>query len=414
MTMTVGGRGVDFSGLRMSGAQLALDGVQFACRYLSPPASVAPNAQWKIIQKAEFDDLRTYLGVDGLYLNWEWYAGRCLEGAAAGAQDGAWAYAAARALGYEQGRYIIISHDTSARNDLQVAAYIRAFAAQQAGYYRVDAVYSGIDTVQAMRNLGLASFIWQTLAWSRGLISQYANFYQNGRQWYNGQADENVIITLPTAGPAPTPPAPAGVPAWPLPPGQYFGLVTGPNESRGGARSDPQWVNDDIQHLQTILVQNGWAGTHDLGWADGVYQQPTVAAVLNFQRAKGLPQTGNIGPADWNMLYTNPGGGAVTPVTPVTAPAWPSWMKPGNYFGLISGSSVSHGGINDQERGAVRLIQQKLVALGYAGRVGPGWADGKFEQPTFDAVKRFQQAHMPGTTFYGQVWSDDWRKLFSL
>jgi hypothetical protein len=43
-----------------------------------------------------------------------------------------------------------------------------------------------------------------------------------------------------------------------------------------------------------------------------------------------------------------------------------------------------------------------------------GWADGKFEQPTIEAVTRFQRAHLPGTQFYGQVWSDDWVVLFNL
>ena len=43
-----------------------------------------------------------------------------------------------------------------------------------------------------------------------------------------------------------------------------------------------------------------------------------------------------------------------------------------------------------------------------------GWADGIFGQPTAEAVARFQHAEMPGTQFYGQVWPDDWKKLFSL
>jgi hypothetical protein len=42
-----------------------------------------------------------------------------------------------------------------------------------------------------------------------------------------------------------------------------------------------------------------------------------------------------------------------------------------------------------------------------------GWADGKFEQPTANAVAAWQRKNMPGTKFYGQVWADDWQKLFT-
>jgi peptidoglycan hydrolase-like protein with peptidoglycan-binding domain len=427
MTLTVGARGIDYATLQASGAQIAADGAQFVCRYLTAPADVAPAAQWKAIGKAEYDDLVGALGADCVWLVYEWYAERCLEGAAAGAQDGAWAYAAARALGYPEGSYIVIAHDTGARDDLAVAAYMRAFAEQQGGFYRADAIYSGIDTCEAMRGMGLASFIWQTLAWSRGEVSPFCNFYQNGKGWYDGGADENVVLVLPGEAPAPAAPTqamPAGVPSWPLPPGQYFGLISGPDSARGGALSDPQWVNDEIQRLQLILVRNGWAGTGDAAWADGKYEQPTADAMLRFQQAKGLPLSGNIGPGDWAMLYTDPSGGTdpgpAAPAAPAPAPAapavpsWPDWVPQGEYFGLVTGPAASHGGMDDREREAVAQIQRKLIALGYAGEVSPGWADGVFEQPTADAVTRFQQDHMPGTQFPGQVWSDDWATLFSL
>jgi peptidoglycan hydrolase-like protein with peptidoglycan-binding domain len=92
-------------------------------------------------------------------------------------------------------------------------------------------------------------------------------------------------------------------------------------------------------------------------------------------------------------------------------------MPPGNYFGLITGPDQSHGGYYPNEIPDVRAIQQKLIALGYVpghSNINDGWASGKFEQSTADAVTRFQHAQMPGTQFYGQVWPDDWRKLFSL
>lgn len=91
---------------------------------------------------------------------------------------------------------------------------------------------------------------------------------------------------------------------------------------------------------------------------------------------------------------------------------WPAYMQPGNYFGLITGPAQSHGGYYAQEQPDVLAIQLRLQQLGYAPN-RPGWADSKFEQPTADAVAEFQHAKLPGTTIFGQVWSDDWAALFA-
>jgi peptidoglycan hydrolase-like protein with peptidoglycan-binding domain len=87
-------------------------------------------------------------------------------------------------------------------------------------------------------------------------------------------------------------------------------------------------------------------------------------------------------------------------------------MPAGHYFGLITGPAKSHGGIDARERAAVTLIQQRLQVLGFAPKT-PGWVDGKFEPETKVAVAAWQRARVPGTTRYGEVWSDDWRKLFA-
>lgn len=98
---------------------------------------------------------------------------------------------------------------------------------------------------------------------------------------------------------------------------------------------------------------------------------------------------------------------------PATVPhlhrAWPSYMKTGNYFGLLTGPVTSHGGYYASERADVAAIQKRLDALGFH----PGVVDGQFGPATARAVSAWQHAHMPGTTFYGQVWTDDWRKLFT-
>lgn len=96
---------------------------------------------------------------------------------------------------------------------------------------------------------------------------------------------------------------------------------------------------------------------------------------------------------------------------------WPTYMQPGNYFGLITGPDVSHGGYFTNERADIKAIQQRLIALGYVpGITNPasGWADGIFEQPTADAVARWQRAkYAQYTSRYGEVWSDDWVRLFT-
>lgn len=185
-----------------------------------------------------------------------------------------------------------------------------------------------------------------------------------------------------------------------------------------------------------IPEATSWSGLP--GW----YYQPTkaqlpetTAAVAKL--APGLSsiiwQNGNKwynDGADENIIVLGPGnlgshlqaGGAGPrpsdgPVPSERNRPWPSYLQPGNYFGLITGPAQSHGGYYPNEIPDVQAIQRKLIALGYVpGHTNPndGWANGRFEQSTADAVTRFQQAQMPGTQFYGQVWPDDWKKLFSL
>lgn len=109
---------------------------------------------------------------------------------------------------------------------------------------------------------------------------------------------------------------------------------------------------------------------------------------------------------------------APTPAPSTGVPALPEWpaarMPAGHYFGLLSGPAKSHGGGNAWEKPFVQAIQRRLIAKGYVPGVKDwrsGWADGKFEQATADAVARFQRAELPRTTIFGQVWADDYRQL---
>jgi GH25 family lysozyme M1 (1,4-beta-N-acetylmuramidase) len=96
---------------------------------------------------------------------------------------------------------------------------------------------------------------------------------------------------------------------------------------------------------------------------------------------------------------------------PAPHPAAEAFPLPHNeYFGLITGPAISHGGANPAERTWVKQIQTALQRDGFAPNA-PGWADGIYQQPTADAVAAFQRARMPGTTKFGQVWFDDWAVL---
>lgn len=108
---------------------------------------------------------------------------------------------------------------------------------------------------------------------------------------------------------------------------------------------------------------------------------------------------------------TPPSGG------PVLRRAWPSYMPRTQYFGLITGPNESHGGYYANERPDVMAIQNRLIALGMVPgitNVGNDWADGLFEYETVQAVARWQRAYYSHlTTLYGQVWDDDWSRLFT-
>jgi hypothetical protein len=80
------------------------------------------------------------------------------------------------------------------------------------------------------------------------------------------------------------------------------------------------------------------------------------------------------------------------------------------YFGLITGPTESHGGIDAVEKAYVRYIQVRLQQEGFAPGTA-GWADGVYEQETVDAAAAWQHAKMPGTTKFGEIWWDDWAVL---
>ena len=89
------------------------------------------------------------------------------------------------------------------------------------------------------------------------------------------------------SGQAPAPSAPAGghvdLPAWTLPAGHFYGLVSGGEDSHGGFYEGERPA---IAAIQRWLIRHGYAGAVSDAWADGIFEQPTADAAARFQHAE--------------------------------------------------------------------------------------------------------------------------------
>jgi hypothetical protein len=198
MVTSVGNHWIDFSGLRPDPHDPGRYGAKGVCRYISalkPDGTPKNKVAWKVATRAECE---SYLaaGLD-VVLNYEWYEGRMLEGAEAGRQDGIWALSQATAIGYPTGASIYFSHDTGVVDIPAIAAYLSACQQQLGDAYRVD-IYSGSIVYEEMKRRGLVRYGWQAMAssWSNHQIGSAA-LLQNGRYWYNKNADENEVKSVP-------------------------------------------------------------------------------------------------------------------------------------------------------------------------------------------------------------------------
>jgi hypothetical protein len=136
------------------------------------------------------------------------------------------------------------------------------------------------------------------------------------RQYCNDKAAMLKIADVITAsGSAPPPDSGGGGGGatlrrpWPsyMPTDEYFGLITGPNESHGGYYSNEK---PDIKAIQQRFIKLGYVpGVTDpnSSWADGVYEQPTKDACTKWQKAKYASTTSRYGEVwndDWKHLFT--------------------------------------------------------------------------------------------------------------
>ncbi|MFP5371517.1 MAG: peptidoglycan recognition family protein [Actinomycetes bacterium] len=109
---------------------------------------------------------------------------------------------------------------------------------------------------------------------------------------------------------------------------------------------------------------------------------------------------------------------APAPPAPDPLPPLPAWPMPGgHYFGHIAGPRASHGGYFEHERPAVTAIQARFVAAGCVPGVAWGtdrarrWCDGRWENPTTEACRRWFARARPGQPFTTRIYRDDYAAL---
>lgn len=149
---------------------------------------------------------------------------------------------------------------------------------------------------------------------------------------------------------------------------------------------------------------------HYVIWLDGIWSRSTGWSRASYSggyhshvHVSGIASDDE-NAASWPIVYAESTSG------PYLHRVWPRYMPTNHYFGHIKGSNASHGGYYSQEQSDIKWIQDRLNKLGY----NAGSVDGIFGDRTKQAVSSWQRAlysHL--TTRYGEVWSDDWKRLFT-
>lgn len=117
--------------------------------------------------------------------------------------------------------------------------------------------------------------------------------------------------------------------------------------------------------------------------------------------------------APWG-IFTQPATPQPVPTVP-PVPGLPAWTLPrGHWYGHMNGPTQSHGGWLAQERPAVQAVQRRFIAKGCVPGIGDwrhGWADGRWEDATSDACRRWFARFRPGQQYTDRLYSDDWAVL---
>jgi hypothetical protein len=381
MAFDLGTYGIDSSTGSIDDAAAFASGSRFHIRYSAGAATDPnhPNYGLNVGKLFGGTELAKILGSGQDFIaNDEWYETRTTEGAAAAEQDAPVTLASWRSRGLNPGSTIMLNLDQGwdPNNLGGVEAYIDRTNAIWGGEYLADGFYAGIPVLDALGRSGRCKHGW---------------------------IPEAAAFSFPQATPIDSSYAPPAQTNWDL-------WAPTPSQVRPALDYLLEALGTD--HGMTSVI---WQDHNK--WFQGAADEDIVLIGGNLgthlQAAGQQPQSGGT-PA------STPTGGATLwqdePVPALIA------HGTGQYFGLITGPSNSHGGADPAHGGApgehdlVRMLQQRLVVLGFVPGVSDpnsSWCDGFFQQPTANAVATFQHQHMPGTQFYGQVWWDDWTELFS-
>ncbi len=145
------------------------------------------------------------------------------------------------------------------------------------------------------------TFTPDQVAQIRTLISEAGSVVAWGHDW-RGTVDEMhfeirgsaAAVATAAAGLRPRPASPPGSSPFPLPPGYYFGPLSGPKESISGMAadgSDRKW-RPSISRVQKVVAAA----------ADGLYGPRTIQAVKGWQAAHQLKSDGLTGPVTWRAM----------------------------------------------------------------------------------------------------------------
>lgn len=173
-------RGLDYASGRISGQSLRANGIAFVCRYLTSGGS---DLKGKQLLPEEAADLRNS-GI-GIVSNWETTADRMKGGYAAGQQDAAQARDWVVHCGGPSDGVIYFSADWDATPSEQgpINDYLRACCDVLGGKQHVG-VYGGYWVVSRALDAGVATFGWQTEAWSGTNRDSRANIMQRNSLGY--------------------------------------------------------------------------------------------------------------------------------------------------------------------------------------------------------------------------------------
>ena len=128
---------------------------------------------------------------------------------------------------------------------------------------------------------------------------------------------------------------------------------------------------DDVKSMQQRLIELGYLS----GTADGIFGTTTAEAVYYFQKNNGLVRDSVAGPDTLKKLFSTAAIPHSPEVTASPAPTTP--------IASIPTGTLKQGDKNE----SVKLMQQKLISLGYLS----GTADGVFGAQTYRAVREFQK-----------------------